>query len=159
MAEDPDLSLARDSRLDDISRQFDELFNHYKRARAKLLAKVEAETSYEMETKDLVPTQITFKNPKTGEKVVMKDITQYDVLEVNLKLERQDNNRLLQRLSQLKSENEVLHRKVNDLGHKLCKARRERDQLAEKLRKSEGEAHFYRSLVLEKLAQLIKEER
>lgn len=56
-------------------------------------------------------------------------------------------------------ENEVLHRKVNDLGHKLCRARRERDQLAEKLRKAESEAHLYRSLVLEKLAQLIKEER
>ena len=48
---------------------------------------------------------------------------------------------------------------MNDLGHKLCRARRERDQLAEKLRKAESEAHFYRSLVLEKLAQLIKEER
>ena len=66
-----------------------------------------------------------------------------------------ERSQLLYRLAQQKSENEVLHRKVNDLGHKFCRARRERDQLAENLRKAEREAHFYRGLVFEKLVKLI----
>lgn len=68
------------------------------------------------------------------------------------------NRQLTRKISQLESENEVLHRKVNDLGHKFCRARRERDRLVDKLNKSEREAHFYRGLVFEKLAKLIDEE-
>ena len=68
-----------------------------------------------------------------------------------------ERSQLLYRLAQQKSENEVLHRKVNDLGHKFCRARRERDQLAEKLRKAEVEAQK-RGLLLQKLSYLIYEE-
>lgn len=122
--------------------------------------KVEVETSdgKELDPKGEVKGYVV-KNPTTGEKVVVKGVTKYDVLEIKYKHEREENTRHLRRVAAQKSENEVLHRKVNDLGHKLCRARRERDQLAEKLRKAESEAHLYRSLVLEKLAQLIKEER
>ena len=139
MEEDPDKALAHDSRLDEISQQYEELVKDRQNL-IKALDKI-------------------YYNPDTGEKVLVKGITKYDVLEIKYNVEREENTRLLHRVAAQKSENEVLHRKVNDLGHKLCRARRERDQLAEKLRKSEGEAHFYRSLVLEKLAQLIKEER
>lgn len=122
--------------------------------------KVETSDGKELDPKGEVKGyDVYYKNPTTGEKVVVKRFTKYDLLEIRYNVEREENTRLLHRVAAQKSENEVLHRKVNDLGHKLCKARRERDQLAEKLRKSEGEAHFYRSLVLEKLAQLIKEER
>lgn len=122
--------------------------------------KVETSDGKELDPKGEVKGyDVYYKNPTTGEKVVVKRFTKYDLLEIRYNVEREENTRLLHRVAAQKSENEVLHRKVNDLGHKLCKARRERDQLAEKLNKSEGEAHFYRSLVLEKLAQLIKEER
>ena len=65
---------------------------------------------------------------------------------------------LQQYVAQQKSKNEVLHRKINDLSLKLCGAYRKRDELAEKLRKAEGDAHFYRGLVLYNLSQLIDEE-
>ena len=150
------IDLSRDSRLDDINRQFDELLNCYKRARAEHLAKCDAGTSYEMEG-----TQTVYKNPKTGEKVVVEGCTKYDVLEAKYESERarmlKMNRMLSHNVKQLKSENEVLHREVNDLGHKFCRARRERDQLAEKLRKAEIEAQKRGSL-LEKLSYLIYKE-
>lgn len=156
--------------IDELRAQVKELIDERTqllKSKAELIAKtipdkVEVETS---DGKELDPKgevkgyDVYYKNPTTGEKVVVKRFTKYDLLEIKYNVEREENTRLLHRVAAQKSENEVLHRKVNDLGHKLCKARRERDQLAEKLRKSEGEAHFYRSLVLEKLAQLIKEER
>ena len=205
------IDLFRVSRFDDSYRQFDELLNRYKSARAELLAKVDAGTSYEMEG-----TQIVYKNPKTGEKVVVKGytnydvleakygveraeihrasfklessdgkeldpkdkakgykifcenpltgervlvkgFTDYDVLEIKYKAECDDNNRLQQRVAKQKRENEVLHRKVNDLVHKLRQARRERDELAEKLRIAE-EDDKKRSLLIETLNQLLNEE-
>lgn len=138
MEEDPDKALAHDSRLDEISQQHEELVKD----RQNLI-------------KDL---DKIYYNPDTGEKVVVKGVTKYDVLEIQYKHEREENTRLLRRVAAQKSENEVLHRKVNDLGHKYCQARRERDKLAEKLRKAEREAHFYRSLVFEKLSKMIDEE-
>ena len=64
----------------------------------------------------------------------------------------------LQRLmAQQKSENEVLHCKVNDLGHKLSQARRECNKLAEKLCEAEVEAQKH-GLFLKKLSHLIYEE-
>lgn len=137
MEEDPDKALAHDSRLDEISQQYEELVKD----RQNLI-------------KDL---DKIYYNPDTGEKVVVKGVTKYDVLEIQYKHEREENTRLLRRVAAQKSENEVLHRKVNDLGHKLCRARRERDQLAEKLRKAEIEAQKHGSL-LEKLSYIIYKE-
>ena len=137
MEEDPDKALAHDSRLDEISQQYEELVKD----RQNLI-------------KDL---DKIYYNPDTGEKVVEKGVTKYDVLEIKYKHEREENTRLLRRVAAQKSENEVLHRKVNDLGHKYCQARRERDKLAEKLRKAEIEAQKHGSL-LEKLSYLIYKE-
>lgn len=47
---------------------------------------------------------------------------------------QEENARLLGLTAQQKEENEVLHRKVNDLLHKLCQAYQKRDELAEKLK-------------------------
>lgn len=135
MEEDPEKALAHDSRLDEISQQYEELVKD----RQNLI-------------KDL---DKIYYNPDTGEKVVEKRFTKYDLLEIKYNVEREENTRLLHRVAAQKSENEVLHRKVNDLGHKYCQARRERDRLVDKLNKSEREAHFYRGLVFEKLAKLI----
>lgn len=137
MEEDPDKALAHDSRLDEISQQYEELVKD----RQNLI-------------KDL---DKIYYNPDTGEKVVVKGVTKYDVLEIKYKHEREENTRLLRRVAAQKSENEVLHRKVNDLGHEFNKACRERDHLAEKLRKAEIEAQKYGSL-LEKLSYLIYKE-
>lgn len=50
----------------------------------------------------------------------------------------------LQRLmAQQKSENEVLHRKVNDLGHKLSQARRECGELRNELKETREEFSAY----------------
>lgn len=50
----------------------------------------------------------------------------------------------LQRLmAQQKSENEVLHRKVNDLGHKLSQARRECGKLRDELKETREEFSTY----------------
>lgn len=50
----------------------------------------------------------------------------------------------LQRLiTQQKSENEVLHRKVNDLGHKLSRARRECGKLRDELKETREEFSTY----------------
>ena len=125
------------------------------------LAKVEIETpdGKEQDPKGEVKGyNLYYENPTTGEKVLVKRFTKYELLEIRYNVEREENTRLLRRVAAQKSENEVLHRKVNDLGHKYCQARRERDKLVEKLNKSEREAHFYRGLVFEKLAKLIDEE-
>ena len=121
--------------------------------------KVETSDGKELDPKGEVKGyNIYYEDPTTGEKVVVKRFTKYDLLEIKYNVEREENTRLLHRVAAQKNENEVLHRKVNDLGHKLCQARRERDKLAEKLRKAEREAHFYRSLVFEKLRKIIDEE-
>lgn len=134
--------------LDEVARQIEEL-------RKCLLDTTSA--SYTLEASDgteLDPKgevkgyKIYCENPATGEKVLVKEFTKYDVLEAKYKAECEDNNRLQQRVDQQKSENEVLHRKVNDLGHKFRQARRERDKLAEKLRIAENEARLYRAMVL-----------
>lgn len=137
MEEDPDKALAHDSRLDELSQRYEELVKD----RQNLI-------------KDL---DKIYYNPDTGEKVVVKGFTDYDVLEIKYNAEREENTRLLRRVAAQKSENEVLHRKVKDLCHKLCQARRERDKLAEKLRKAEIEAQKRGSL-LEKLSYLIYKE-
>lgn len=51
---------------------------------------------------------------------------------------QEENKRLLGLTTQQKEENEVLHRKVNDLMLKLCQAYQKRDEFAEKLRKAEN---------------------
>lgn len=100
---------------------------------------------------------IRYEDKVTGEKVLVKDFTKCDVLEARYKADCEEIARLLRRVDQQKSENEVLHRKVNDLGHKFCQARRERDKLAQKLREAEVKAQKYGSL-LEKLSYLIYKE-
>lgn len=94
--------------------------------------------------------KIFCENPATGERKVVMDVTKSEMLEIRYNAEREVNARL-------QSENKVLHRKVNDLGHKLSQARRERDKLAEKLRIAEGDAQK-RSLLLETLNQFRNEE-
>ena len=101
--------------------------------------------------------KIFCENPHTGEKVLVKGFTKYDVLEAKYKAECEENTRLLRRVAAQKSENEVLHRKVKDLCHKLCQARRERDKLAQKLREAESEVRKWRNLVVEKLRLLVDE--
>lgn len=137
MEEDPDKALAHDSRLDEISQRHEELV----KARQNLIKALDK----------------IYYNPDTGEKVVVKGFTDYDVLEIKYNAEREENTRLLRRVAAQKSENEVLHRKVKDLCHKLCQARRERDKLAEKLRIAEGDDQK-RSLLIETLNQLFNEE-
>lgn len=132
--------LTRDGRLDVIDRQIEEICKEVVRRHSL--------------TKG---GQIRFEDKDTGEKVLVKGITEYDVLEAKYKAECEENTRLLQQVAQQKSENEVLHRKVNDLGHKFCQARRERDKLAQKLREAEVKAQKYGSL-LEKLSYLIYKE-
>ena len=53
------------------------------------------------------------------------------------------NVRLLQQAAQQKSENEVLHRKVNDLGHKFSQARRECKKLRNELKTTRDEFSAY----------------
>lgn len=55
---------------------------------------------------------------------------------------REENTRLLGQVAQQKDENEVLHRKINDLVNKLSQAQRERDELKEKL-------HYLRSFLID----------
>ena len=144
MEEDPDKALAHDSRLDEISQRYEELVKDRQNL-IKALDKI-------------------YYNPDTGEKVVEKGVTKYDVLEIKYDVlemkynaEREEKTRLLRRVAAQKSENEVLHRKVKDLCHKLCQARRERDKLAEKLRIAEGDDQK-RSLLIETLNQFFNEE-
>lgn len=97
--------------------------------------KLESSDGKELDPKGKVEGyKIYYEDPDTGKKVVVKTVTKYDVLEAKYKAECEENTRLLRRVAQQKSENEVLHRKVKDLCHKLCQARRERDKLAEKLK-------------------------
>ena len=130
--------LTRDGRLDVIDRQIEEVSKEVARRLTK-------------------GGQIRYEDKVTGEKVLVKDFTKCDVLEARYKADCEEIARLLRRVDQQKSENEVLHRKVNDLGHKFCQARRERDKLAQKLREAEVKAQKYGSL-LEKLSYLIYKE-
>ena len=134
--------------LDEVARQIEELregLPEIHRASYKL----ESSDGKELGPKDKAKGYKIFcENPLTGEKVLVKGFTDYDVLEIRYNAEREENTRLLQRVAQQKSENEVLHRKVNDLGHKYRQACRERDKLAEKLRIAKNEARLYRALVL-----------
>ena len=142
--------LTRDGRLDVIDRQIEEICKEVVRRHSL--------------TKG---GQIRFEDKDTGEKVLVKGITEYDVLEAKYKAECEENTRLLQQVAQQKSENEVLHRKVNDLDHKLsqaCQERdklsqacKERDKLTEKLLRAGVEAQKY-DLLLKKLSHLIYEE-
>lgn len=111
--------------------------------------KLETSDGKELDPKGKVEGyKIYYEDPDTGEKVVVKTVTKHELLEIKYNAAREENTRLLRRVAQQKSENEVLHRKVNDLGHKYRQARRERDKLAKKLRIAENEARLYRTLVL-----------
>ena len=101
--------------------------------------------------------EIRYEDKATGEKVLVKGITKYDVLKIKYDAECEENTRLLRRVAAQKSENEVLHRKVKDLCHKLCQARRERDKLAHQLRKAELAPKL--DLYLEKLYRAFDGER
>ena len=135
-------------KLDEVARQIEELrkcLPEIVRADFKLEASDGKELAPNGEVKGY---KIFCEDKATGEKVVVKSFTKCDVLEARYKAKREENTRLLQRVAQQKSENEVLHRKVNDLGHKYRQARRERDKLAKALRIAENEARLYRALVL-----------
>lgn len=135
-------------KLDEVARQIEELRKCLPEiTRADL--KLETSDGKELDPNGEVKGYKIFCEDKaTGEKVVVKSFTKCDVLEARYKAEREENTRLLQRVAQQKSENKVLHRKVNDLGHKFRQARRERDKLAKGLRIAENEARLYRALVL-----------
>lgn len=137
-----------DERLDETDRQVEEL--------RKCLPEIPL-ASFKLEASDgkavdlkgeVKGYKIFCENLATGEKILVKEFTKCDVLEAKYKAECEENTRLLRRVAQQKSENEVLHRKVNDLGHKYRQARRERDKLAKKLRIAENEASLYRTMVL-----------
>ena len=148
-----------DERFDETDRQVEEQRKDVvKRDIPQAALKIETPDGKELDPKGEVKYYKIFcENPHTGEKVLVNGITKYDVLEAKYKAECEENTRLLQQVAQQKSENEVLHRKVNDLGHKFCQARRERDKLAQKLREAEVKAQKYGSL-LEKLSYLIYKE-
>lgn len=55
----------------------------------------------------------------------------------------EENTRLLQSVAQQKSENEILHRKVDDLVNKLCKAHRECAELRNELKTTRDEFSAY----------------
>lgn len=133
--------------LDEVARQIEELregLPEIHRASYKL----ESSDGKELDPKDKAKGYKIFcENPLTGEKVLVKGVTDYDVLEIKYKAEREENTRLLQRVAQQKSEIKVLHRKVTDLGHKLSQARRERDKLAEELYEAEFNLRYRGSLI------------
>lgn len=111
--------------------------------------KLESSDGKELDPKGKVEGyKIYYEDPDTGKKVVVKTVTKHELLEIRYNAAREENTRLLRRVASQKSENEVLHRKVNDLGHKYRQARRELDKLAKRLRIAENEASLYRALVL-----------
>lgn len=133
--------------LDEVARQIEEL--------RKCLPEI-VRASYKFESsdgKELDPKgevkgyKIFCENQLTGEKVLVKEFTKYAVLEAKYKAECEENARFLRRVAQQKSEIKVLHRKVNDLGHKLSQARRERDKLAEELHEAEFNLRYRGSLI------------
>lgn len=120
--------------------------------------KLEAPDGKEVDPKGEVKGyKIYYDNPDTGEKVVVMDVTKYELLEIRYEAECEANTRLLRRVAAQKRENEVLHRKVKDLVHKIRQVCRERDKLAEELRVAEGVAQK-RSMLLEVLNQFVNEE-
>lgn len=135
-------------KLDEVARQIEELRKCLPEI-VRASFKLEASDGKEVDPKGEVKGYKIFcENPATGEKVLVKDFTKCDVLEARYKADCEEIARLLRRVDQQKSENEVLHRKVNDLGHKYRQACRERDKLAKKLRIAENEASLYRAMVL-----------
>lgn len=137
-----------DERLDETDRKAEELREGLPEIHSASY-KLETSDGKELDPKDKAKGYKIFcENPLTGEKVLVKGFTDYDVLEIRYNAEREENTRLLRRVAAQKSEKEVLHRKVNDLGHKYRQARRERDKLAKELRIAENEARLYRALVL-----------
>lgn len=134
--------------LDEVARQIEELRKCLpKIVRADL--KLEASDGKELDPNgEAKGYKIFYEDKTTGEKVVVKSFTKCDVLEARYKAEREENTRLLQRVAQQKSEIKLLHRKVNDLGHKLSQACQERDKLAKELRIAENEARLYSAYVL-----------
>ena len=134
--------------LDEVARQIEELREGLPEiVRADF--KLETSDGKEVDPKGEVKAyNIYYEDKATGQKVLVKGFTKHELLEIRYNAEREENTRLLRRVAAQKSENEVLHRKVNDLGHKYRQARRERDKLAEKLRIAENEARLYRALVL-----------
>lgn len=121
--------------------------------------KLESSDGKELDPKGKVEGyKIYYEDPDTGKKVVVKTVTKHELLEIRYNAAREENTRLLRRVAQQKSENEVMHRKVNDLVHKLRQARRERDELAEKLSKAESKAQLYRGLLLFELKGHVNEE-
>lgn len=134
--------------LGEVARQIEELrkcLPEIVRADLKLEASDGKELDPNGEAKGY---KIFCEDKATGEKVLVKSFTKCDVLEARYKAEREENTRLLQRVAQQKSEIKVLHRKVNDLGHKLSQACRESDKLAKQLRIAENEARLYSAFVL-----------
>lgn len=133
--------------LDEVARQIEELrkcLPEIVRADLKLEASDGKELDPNGEAKGY---KIFYEDPHTGKKVVVKSFTDYDVLEIKYNAEREENTRLLRRVAAQKSEIKVLHRKVNDLEHKLRQARRERDKLAEELHEAEFNLRHRGSLI------------
>lgn len=121
--------------------------------------KLETSDGKELDPKGKVEGyKICYEDPDTGKKVVVKYFTKHELLEIKYNAECEENTRLLCRVASQKRENEVLHRKVNDLVHKLCRARRERDELADKLSQAESKAQLYRGLLLFELKGHVNEE-
>ena len=106
--------------------------------------KLEASDGKEVDPKGEVKGyKIYCEDKTTGEKVVVKEVTKCDVLEAKYNALREKCTRLQQRVDQQKSENEVLHRKVNNLGHKFSQARRERNKLRNELKTTREEFSAY----------------
>ena len=78
--------------------------------------------------------EIVFK--RDGEVVRIHKITKGDILEWRLKAVRKQ-------LKQQEEENKILHRKVNDLGHKFSQARRECNKLRNELKVTGEEFSAY----------------
>ena len=89
MTVEADLALARDSRLDEISRQFEELVKD----RQNLIKDLEKIYQAPLKDETLDGNSFCCEDPVTGEKVVVKGVTKYDVLEIKYKHEREENRR------------------------------------------------------------------
>ena len=107
--------------------------------------------------------KIFCESPNTGEKLVVKEFTKCDALEARYNAACEEIAHLQQYVDQQKSENEVLHRKVNDLKRKLSQAWQERNKLRNELKAAKGELSKAEKetpkldLYLEKLYQLFDE--
>lgn len=98
--------------------------------------KYETSDGKELDPKGKVQGYIYYcEDPDTGKKVVVKNVSEYDALEIKYNAVQEANDRLRCYATQLESEKEMLHREVNDFAHKLSQIRRERDELAKKWQK------------------------